>query len=99
MSFDVDDVGAVCVAHALADRGAAEIIGIVYDSGYPYGVGAIDALNHYYGRPNIPLGSYKGPFGETVSGRYVSWRCAAMRGPSFFSLARAASRCFCAPSV
>ena len=23
MSFDVDDVGAVCVAHALADRGAA----------------------------------------------------------------------------
>ena len=71
MSFDVDDVGAVCVAHALADRGAAEIIGIVYDSGYPYGVGAIDALNHYYGRPHIPLGSYKGPFGQTVSGVYA----------------------------
>ena len=71
MSFDVDDVGAICVAHALADRGEADLIGIVYDSGYPEGVGALDALNHWYGRAEIPLGSYKGPFGRHVAGDYV----------------------------
>ena len=54
MSFDVDDVGAVCIAHALADLDEAKIIGIVYDSGYPAeGVGAIDSLNWWYGRPEV----------------------------------------------
>ena len=71
MSFDVDDVGAVCIAHALADLDEAKIIGIVYDSGYPEGVGAIDSLSWWYGRPEVPLGAYKGPFGRNVSGQYV----------------------------
>jgi len=71
MSFDVDDVGAVCIAHALADLAEAEIIGLVYDSGYPEGVAAIDSLNHWYGRPKTPIGSYKGAFGRDVPGQYV----------------------------
>ena len=70
-SFDVDDVGALCIAHALADRGEAALLGVVFDSGYAEGVGAIDAVNHYYGRPDIPLGSYKSVFGADVPGDYV----------------------------
>lgn len=77
MSFDVDDVGAVCLAHALADRGEAELVAVVYDSGYPAGIGAVSVLNEYYGRgASVALGSYKGRFGadargEWVTGRYV----------------------------
>ena len=71
LSFDVDDVGAVCIAHALADRGEVDLLGLIFDSGYPEGVGALDALNHYYGRPDVLLGSYKGVFGRDVSGAYV----------------------------
>ena len=70
-SFDVDDVGALCVAHALEDLGEAHLIGVVFDSGHPLGVAAIDAVNHYYGRPHIPLGAYKGVFGRHVGGLYV----------------------------
>ena len=83
-SFDVDDVGALCVAHALADLGEAEIIGVIFDSGYPLGVAAIDAVNHYYGRGHIPLGAYKGVFGRDVGGLYVPTiaREHAMRFPN-----------------
>ena len=33
MGFDVDDVGAVCVANALADNNEAEIILVVHNTG------------------------------------------------------------------
>ncbi len=32
MGFDVDDVGAVCLAHALEDAGKAKILAIVHDT-------------------------------------------------------------------
>ena len=35
MSFDVDDVGAICIAHALMDRGEADLLAVVHSSGYP----------------------------------------------------------------
>ena len=62
MSFDVDDVLAVCMAHALHDLHEAHLIAIVHDSGYPDGVGAVDVLNRFY-RHDVPIGAYKGPFG------------------------------------
>ena len=36
-SFDVDDVVAVCMAHALMDRGEVDIKAIVHDAGIPEG--------------------------------------------------------------
>ena len=71
MDFDVDDVGAVCAAHAMADKGEAEIIAIVHDAGYPKGIGAVSVLNHYYGRDEIPLGAFKGKFGAETAGVYI----------------------------
>ena len=65
MDFDVDDVAAVCSAHALQDRGEAEILAIVHNTGYPGGIGAVSVLNHYYGRDDILLGAFKGDFGAT----------------------------------
>ena len=60
MSTDCDDVGAVCIAHSLVSRGEAEILAIVHNTGLDAGVGAVAVLNTYFGRPNIPLGAYKG---------------------------------------
>ena len=62
MDFDVDDVGAVCVANAMADRGEAELLAVVHDMGYPRGVAAPSVLNHYYGRDSVPLGAFKVPY-------------------------------------
>ena len=54
---DVDDAGALAILHAMADRGEAEILGImVSTSGDFDGPRAIDVVNTYYGRPDIPIG-------------------------------------------
>jgi hypothetical protein len=54
---DVDDVGALAILHALADRGETEILGVMVSaSGDPDGPRAVDVVNTYYGRPDIPIG-------------------------------------------
>jgi hypothetical protein len=61
MGSDCDDVGALALLHAYADMGLAEIVGCIYSSGkVPYGAGIIEAINIYYGRPDIPIGAYYG---------------------------------------
>ena len=54
---DVDDAGALAILHAMADRGEAEILGVmVSTSGDFGGPRAVDVVNTYYGRPDIPIG-------------------------------------------
>lgn len=58
---DCDDAGAMATLHALADAGELRILGVIYSSGrIKHGVGVCDAINTYYGRGDLPLGSYKG---------------------------------------
>mmetsp|Transcript_84479 Transcript_84479/g.273132 ORF Transcript_84479/g.273132 Transcript_84479/m.273132 type:complete len:288 (+) Transcript_84479:90-953(+) len=57
---DVDDVAAICMAHALADNGEAELLAIVQDTQPPACAGAISVLNHFYGRDDLPIGAYRG---------------------------------------
>lgn len=71
MSGDCDDVGAVCLAHALELRGEAELLAVVHNTGLDTGVGAISAINTYYGRPDLPVGAYKGTFNRGLRGPYV----------------------------
>lgn len=66
MGIDEDDCGAMAVLHKLADYGEAEIIamgsssnGDGEDSQGVLGAQCIDAINTYYGRPDIPVG--RGP--------------------------------------
>ncbi|GHT55383.1 hypothetical protein AGMMS49982_21250 [Bacteroidia bacterium] len=54
---DYDDVGALTVLHALADRGEARILATVASNRYPLTSICIDAVNHYYGRPELPIGA------------------------------------------
>jgi hypothetical protein len=71
MSGDCDDVGAVCLAHALEMRGEAKLLAVVHNTGLDTGVGAISAINTYYGHPDLPVGAYKGPFNRGMRGPYV----------------------------
>ena len=61
MMGDVDDVGAVAVLHALADKGEVEILATGVCTKHPASPLCLDALNRFYGRPNLPLGVVKGP--------------------------------------
>jgi len=58
MGSDCDDVGALALLHVYADQNKAEILACIYSSGkIPFGVGVIDAINSYFGRPEIPIGT------------------------------------------
>ncbi len=57
---DVDDVGAVALLHALADRGEAEILAMGVSCKNPWSPLCLDALNVYFGRPDVPIGVVKG---------------------------------------
>jgi len=57
---DVDDVGAVAVLHALADKGEARILAMGVSAKHPDCAPCLDALNTYFGRPDIPIGVVKG---------------------------------------
>ena len=63
LGFDVDDVGAVCLANELMILGEANILAIVTDTGYKQSIGGVSSINHYYGHDSILLGAYKGTFG------------------------------------
>ena len=59
ISGDHDDVGAVAVLHSLANSGEAEILAMaVAETGEAahWGAECLDAINTFYGRPDIPIG-------------------------------------------
>ena len=63
MSGDCDDVGALAVLNKFADFGEAKILACVangHDQDKAIAA-SIDAINTYYGRPHIPIGTYQGP--------------------------------------
>ncbi len=60
MATDCDDAGALAVLHALASTGEAEILGIVANNRDGASIGAVAAINAFYGRDEIPLGAYQG---------------------------------------
>ena len=60
MITDFDDVGALACLHALADAGECEILATISSTRGNASVGAIEVINHYYGRPDLPVGSPKG---------------------------------------
>ena len=61
MANDCDDAGALAVLHALADLGEAEILAVVTNRKDPSNASAaaVAAINAWYGRPMIPIGTDK----------------------------------------
>jgi inosine-uridine nucleoside N-ribohydrolase len=61
---DYDDVGALAFLHAMADSGKAEILATLASNKHELVAPAIEVINTYFGRPDLPLG---GPKTEGVS--------------------------------
>ena len=51
-------------------RGEAKLLAVVHNTGLDTGVGAISAINTYYGQ-HVPIGAYKGQFNKGLRGPYV----------------------------
>lgn len=79
MWSDCDDAGALAVLHALADLGEARILAVVTNGKCPgnASAAAVDAINTWYGRPDIPIGTDKD--GTRLSGGRASSYTAALR--------------------
>lgn len=58
---DCDDAGAVAVLNALADLGEVEILGMTCCTSSQWGAPCIQAINTYYGRSDVPVGTRKKP--------------------------------------
>ena len=71
MCLDVDDVGALAVLHALANNNEAEILAVCFNEVHPFGASAIDAINTWYGRGDIPIGIYKKPLSNPDYSPYL----------------------------
>ena len=56
MIEDYDDIGALAVLHALEDAGECEILATVSCTRSNASVAAVEIVNAYYGRPEIPVG-------------------------------------------
>lgn len=56
LAEDVDDAGALAVLHALANRGEVEILGVLISAKNEWSVPCADAINTWYGRPDLPIG-------------------------------------------
>ena len=56
---DCDDAGALAILHHYADTGNANILAAVCSTTTEYGAAWLDAINTYYGRPDIPIGTTK----------------------------------------
>ncbi|MGB8223749.1 MAG: nucleoside hydrolase [Polyangiales bacterium] len=54
---DVDDVGALAVLHALADNGEVAVLGMAISYAGNKAATSLDAVNTFYGRPDIPIAS------------------------------------------
>ncbi len=72
VGIDIDDAGALAVLHTLADRGEATVLATVSNVYDPYALATIDAINTYYGRPDIPVGRNPNPEHYPVATTY--WR-------------------------
>ena len=70
MTFDVDDVGALAVLHALADLGEVDLLAVNYNEVHRNGVATIDAINTWYGRP-VRIGAFQGELADPDRSRYL----------------------------
>lgn len=77
---DVDDVGALAVAHALADLGLADVLAVGVNTPSRWGAHAVQAVADFYGRGNIPIGVLH-PQDDTVAPREYARRLAQTFAP------------------
>lgn len=53
---DIDDALALAMIHDLEDRGEAKLLAVTVCKDNPWAAVYVDLVNHFYGRPDIPIG-------------------------------------------
>ncbi|MEW4563874.1 hypothetical protein AB1K70_15170 [Bremerella sp. JC770] len=71
MDSDCDDGAALAMLHALADRGEIELLGTMISAKHPWSAACTDAINTYFGRPDLPLGVPKQKAGIQQGSTYA----------------------------
>jgi len=61
IASDCDDAGAVAAVNALASNGEVKILAMMVSTGGKYGAPAVCAINTWYGRGDVPIGTVKDP--------------------------------------
>jgi hypothetical protein len=64
---DADDLGALVMLHNLHNKGECDFLGIATWSDEQYVIPAMDAVNRFYGNPDIPMGI------RTKESNYQEW--------------------------
>ena len=59
MGPDYDDVGALAILHAMADKGECKILATVSSNEHRLTTATLNVLNTYFKRPDIPVGIVK----------------------------------------
>jgi inosine-uridine nucleoside N-ribohydrolase len=59
---DYDDVGALTMLHAFADKGEANILATISCNTFETTVPTLSVINTYFNRPNVPVGVTPGSF-------------------------------------
>lgn len=65
MGPDYDDVGAITLLHAMADKGEARILATIASTRYEGVAGVLSVLNTYFKRPDLPIAVPQGKAIET----------------------------------
>lgn len=66
---DADDLGALVMLHHLMNRGECELQAVMVWNPEPSAVAAVDAVNRFYGNPEVKIGTRKDP-GEALDWQY-----------------------------
>ncbi|MBK9169873.1 MAG: nucleoside hydrolase [Bryobacterales bacterium] len=56
MGNDIDDALALAMLHSLESRGEAKLLAVTLTKDHPHAAVYVDLVNHFYGRPRIPVG-------------------------------------------
>lgn len=72
MDSDCDDAGALACLHAMADAVEVEILATVCSSRHKWSAPCTEAINRYYGRPDLPIGVPRGrDTGAHIGSKYA----------------------------
>jgi hypothetical protein len=71
MDSDCDDVAALAMLHALADARECHILGTMVSSKHPWAGPCTDAINTFYGRPDLPIGVPRGAGPKLQASKYA----------------------------
>lgn len=67
MGNDVDDLLALGLLHGLQSRGACELLGVTITRSDELAGPFVNAVNTFYGRPDLPVGCIRGPAEKEAS--------------------------------